>query len=199
MNQTAGIALGLCGLLAGGCFFPNFAGLGDDPFPIPTVLATYTAGSAELRVTQGAGAEQVVLDEIGRGSTLNSLEGAGVTWRNEAGWSVQVIAYNFDSLLAPVASGRPTASGSSEGESYSGDLKVQRIAGNEFWIARASGQSGNRCIVDIAEASASLIRGSATCRGLRWEDGTAPEMFIDPVYIEDQQPFDVEVTFEATP
>lgn len=185
--------MGLCAVLAGACVFPNLAGLGEGPFPMPTVLATYTTGSADLSVTQGGQTEQLVLNEVGRGSTLNSMAGAGVTWRNDSGWSVQVTSYSFGALIAPSASGSP------ENDSYSGDLKVQRISGNEFWVARGTGISGNRCIVDIAESSASVIRGSATCRGLRWEDGTAPEMFIDPVYIEGQERFDAEITFEARP
>jgi hypothetical protein len=121
------------------------------------------------------------------------MSGAAVTWRNDAGWLLQVTVYEFGSVFAP----RPT--GGTDDDSYYGDVTVQRIAVNEFWIARGTGPFGNRCIVDIVDASETLVQGSATCRDLRWQDGTAPDVFGEPVYIEGEEPFDAEITFEARP
>ncbi len=197
MKRFTRVALVLLGLLAGGCFFPNFGAFGDEEFPIPTVLATYTTGSARLQISygndQGGSSEEVVLDRVGQGSTLNSLIGTTVSWRNGDGWLLQLTAYEFGSMFAP------TASGSSDDNSYSGDVTVQRVTGNEFWAARGVGPFGNRCIVDVAESSATVVRGTATCRGLRWQDGTVPDPFGDPIYIEGQEAFDAEITFEAMP
>ncbi|MEX2548436.1 MAG: hypothetical protein WD830_11730 [Chloroflexota bacterium] len=197
MNRLGGVALVLIGLLAGGCFFPNFGAFGDEEFPLPTVLATYTTGSARLHVSQsseqGGSGEVVILDRVGQGSALNSLTGATVSWRNDDGWLLQLTVYEFGLPFLPVPTGAP------EDESYSADVTVQRIIANEFWTARGVGPSGNRCIVDVAESSETVVRGSATCRGLRWQDGTVPDPFGDPIYIEGQEPFEAEITFEATP
>jgi hypothetical protein len=193
MNRTAGIALGLCALLAGGCFFPNLGGLGAIDEPFPTVLATYTSGTAHLRLVQGGVTQDLTLERVGAGSTLSSLMGATVTWRNDDGWVLQVTAYDIGGLLAPKASGKPDT------DSYSGDISIQRVNGHEYWRADGYGMSGNRCIVDVVEVDGTEISGSATCRGLRWADGLVAPGIGDPLLIEDQEPFDVEVTFEATP
>jgi hypothetical protein len=193
------IALGaLAGaMVLGGCVFPNFAGLGldDDDFDglQPSVLAVYSTGSATLNITQAGQARSITLERIGRGSQLTTLIGSSVTWRNDEGWSLTLNAYDFGSVL------RPESTSTTDAESYSADLSIQLIEDHEFWRAEGYGISGNRCIVDVAEASETEITGTATCRGLRWRDGIAAGFGVETGLIEEQEPFDAEITFEARP
>jgi hypothetical protein len=182
-----------------GCFLP-FGSLDDDQFPLPSVLATYAHGSATIEITQGSVTQTIELTRIGPGSTLNTFQGAGVWWRNDDGWGLLVTTYDTSFMFGQ----GPTASGSaSPGPSAAplpGDLTIQLVADHEYWTASSFGMSGNRCIVDLAEASATRVSGSATCRGLRWAYGSAPVQFdVTAVYVDGEQPFDAEVTFEATP
>ena len=185
-------------LIAGGCFLPNFGSFADfsDEGLFPSVLATYTQGSATLQITRGASTESVVLDRIGRGSQTASLVGTTVTWRNDQGWILAVNAYDFESGFNGFG---PRPSGAVEDESHSGDVSIQLIADHEFWRADSYGSSGNRCIVDIEEADEAEVRGAATCRGLRWTDGTVVQLNPEAVLIEGQDPFDAEISFEARP
>lgn len=170
-----------------GCLLPNFGAFGSDDEPFPTVLATYATGSATLQMKRGDVAETVTFNRIGPGSQLGSFVGANVTWRNEDGWVLQVTA--FDTMF-----GSPEAAGP-----YSGDVVLQLIADHELWRADSYATTGPRCIIDLDHVSETGVRGTATCKGLRWVDGTAGPLFPEPVYIEGQEPFDAEVTFEATP
>jgi len=191
------LLLTITAVVVAGCFFPSlgsFADLGD-PDPFPSVLATYTRGSATLAITRAGTTETIALNEVGRGSQATSIVGTSVSWRNEDGWILQLTAYDYGDVFAPRATGEPE----SENESYSGDVSIQLIADHEFWRADSYGPAGNRCIVDIEEADETEVRGSATCRGLRWTDGTVVALNPEPVLIDGQDPFDAEITFEATP
>jgi hypothetical protein len=181
-----------------GCFLPNFGSFADfdEEGLFSSVLATYTTGTATLQITRGATAETIVLDRLGRGSQTASLMGSSVTWRNDQGWILAVNAYDYGGGLGPFA---PRPSEAAQDDSYSGDVSIELIADHEFWRADSYGPSGNRCIVDIEEADESAVRGSATCRGLRWTDGTAVPLNPEALLIEGQDPFDAEITFEATP
>ena len=190
------VLLTAAAFLVAGCFFPSLGSLADlgDPGPFPSILATYTRGSATFAITRSGTTETIALTEVGRGSQATSIVGTTVSWRNEDGWILQLTAYDVGSDFGP----RPSAA-SSEDESYSGDVSLQLIADHEFWRADSYGAAGNRCIVDIEEADETEVRGSATCRGLRWTDGTVVPLNPEPVLIEGQEPFDAEITFEATP
>jgi len=181
------VTLALCGLLAGGCNVPNFGAFGNEEIPVPTVLATYATGSATLEMNRGDVVETVTFDRVGLGSQLASLMGATVTWRNDSGWVLQVTA--FDAMFGSSSAVGP----------YSGDVVLQLITDHELWRADSYGTAGPRCIVDLDDVSETSVRGTATCKGLRWVDGTAVPGFNNPVYIEGQEPFDAEITFEATP
>lgn len=189
------LLLSCMAIVVAGCFFPSLGSLADlgDPGPFPSVLATYSHGSASLAITRGGTIETIALDRVGRGSQATSVIGTNVTWRNDQGWILQVNAYDSGSLFGPRASGEV------DDDSYYGDVSIQLIAEHEFWRAASYGASGNRCIVDIEEADESEVRGGATCRGLRWTDGTVVPLNPEPVLIEGQDPFDAEITFEATP
>lgn len=181
------------GALAAGCYFPM--GLLDDEgdFPMPTVLAVYSQGTAELTMNQ-AGAQSVVsFERVGPGSTLDSIAGASVTWRSDDGWVLRLTAYDASFPY-------PAPSGLAEPESYFSDVTLERIVGNELWRATSFGPAGNRCIVD-ASITGEALSGSATCRGLRWVDGFAApyDPTAEGVAIEGQESFDAELTFEAQP
>jgi len=163
------------------------------------VIATYATGSAQLVLTQAGQTETIQLTRVGRGSTLDNFSGAAVGWRSDDGWVLQVMAYEFGAVPPNLRSPAPTSSATEVSGSYSGDITIQLIADHEFWTATSWSDSGNRCIVDIEDATATLIKGSATCRGLKWADGAAPANLINPVYIEGEEPFDAEITFEARP
>ena len=193
----------LASVLVAGCYFPfgGFGGFDDDQIPFPTVLAEYSTGSAQIVLTHDGESQTVTLDQMGRGSSLDNLSGAAVSWKSGDGWILQVTAYDVGAVFAPFPSPRASSSPAPNSDmgAYSGEVTIQRISGAEFWTASSYSASGNRCIVDIVDVSASVVEGSATCRGLRWSDGTAPNNFMTPVFIEDQEPFDAEITFEARP
>jgi hypothetical protein len=200
MKRVAAVAITSL-LVAGGCFFPSFGGFSDfgnidDPGPFPTVLATYAHGTASMEVTQGGVTQTIALNEVGRGSSLNSFIGSSVSWRNEDGWSLTVTSYEVGNPFAPEPSNDAEQS---HDEQYSAEISVGLIDGHEYWRADGYGVAGNRCIVDVTELDKTDVSGSATCRGLRWADGTVSPVSIEPVLIEGQEPFDAEITFEATP
>jgi hypothetical protein len=193
------IAIVLTGCLGSFGDFGDF-GFDEDDFPMPTVLAVYSQGSATVEVKQGDTTQTIGLTRVAAGSQLMSIAGGNVTWRNDDGWGLQITTIDMSMDFGP----RPSPSaGTSPGPTtapYLAELAVIRIADHDFWRASGNGaQSGNRCIVDLTEASASRVAGTATCRGLRWYDGTTSPMLFDQIYIEGQDPFDAEITFEATP
>ena len=202
MNRSR-LVVGLTAVLLSGCMLPSFSAFPPGIDPIPTKLATYSAGSASIELTQSGTTETITLVSVGPGSTLNSLSGATVSWRNEDGWILLVTAYDLAAFSAfgRRPSAQPTRESGSgpENQSYFGEVTVERIDGHEFWQANGSGATGNRCIVDVTDVGPELISGKATCRGLRWSDGAVPLGIGDPVFIEGQDPFDAEITFEARP
>jgi hypothetical protein len=175
-----------------------FGGLdGDGNAPLPTILATYATGSAHMTITQGGVSTEVELGVVGPGSNLDGMIGASANWRNADGWVLQTTAYEFGFLPEPFASAGPDTADNSE--SYSGDVVLQRVVDQQVWRADTYATSGPRCIVDIEEASQSELTGGATCRGMRWVDGFAGPSILSPVFIDGQEPFDAEITFEARP
>ena len=83
-------------LLVCGCFLPSLGSLADlgENAPFPSVLGTYSQGSATLEVTRGGVAETIVLDRVGRGSQLTTIVGSNVTWRNDQGWILLINVYD---------------------------------------------------------------------------------------------------------
>ena len=192
MRRAAVVWLLAAVVVAGGCVFPDFGAFGgfsDDEIPMPSVLAVFADGSASLEITQAGASQTVSLDSVGRGSQIDSLTGSTINWRNGDGWVLVVTAYDFGGGIF----------GARESAEFPGDVTIERIQGGEFWRADSYGPSGNRCIVDVAEASETVVRGTATCRALTWTDGVIPPFNLNPVLIEGQEPFDAEITFEARP
>ncbi len=193
-------ALLFAGATATGCMYLSGLGLwpyepwpdGEYPIPSPTVLATYGQGTATIVLEPRGQSETVTLDQVGPGSELSNDIGANVTWRNADGWVLQLFAYNYDGYGPyPPASGRDAY--------YTGDVTLQLIADHEVWRVDPYGPSGTRCLVTVDGASSDRISGSASCYDLRWSDGTAGMPFGEPAYVENEPPFDAEITFEARP
>jgi hypothetical protein len=180
--------------------FGDFGNFDDDAFPVPTVLAVYTQGTATLEIKQGDTTQTINLTRVAAGSQLSTFSGGIVTWRSDDGWGLQVTTIDMSMPFGNPATPSAGASPGPTAAPYLMELAVMLIADHEFWRASGNyGDSGNRCIVDLAEFSEVRVSGTATCRGLKWYDGTSAPMPIDQPYIEGQEPFDAEITFEATP
>jgi hypothetical protein len=163
-------------LAVAGC---ELLGLGGavplEEFPDPSPLATYTSGVATITLGDGT---KVQLAELHGKAELSRTIGATVSWENDDGWYLQF-------------------GGNSDEFGPSGAfLTIDRIQGGEHWSTR----DPRRCIVDIAKLDATGVKGSATCKGLAWQDAVSPYLFpAASGGIPGQKPFDASITFEARP
>ena len=166
------------GLIAGGCeFLYGYDPTDDDAFAPPKSITTYGEGEATITI---ADEPAILLGTLTSGVLLDSWYGGEATWSNANGWYVRILGAGVD--------GGMFGSGAT--------LMLDRIVDNGHWTVF----DPSRCIVTIEAADAKGLRGSATCKGLRWSDalGTGTGL-IDPVYIDGVDPFDAEITFEARP
>jgi hypothetical protein len=141
--------------------------------PFPTAEASFTTGQATIAITGG---ETVVLDEL-TGAAGITLDGVHVVWENQDGWYMSFTAYGSE-------------------EAFPGDsfLSLDRIMDREHWVVA----DPSRCITTTTQSGASGVRGTATCRGVRWADyfsAYAGPGFAPP--LPSVAPFDAEITFEA--
>lgn len=148
----------------------------NQPFPsfaFPTAEATFTTGRATIELD----GETIVLDELAGEAGVNFDLGTHVVWENDEGWYMTFTAY-------PGESGFP-------GGAY---LSIDRIADSEHWVL----SDPSRCVTTTDQSDASGVKGSATCRGLRWaEYFSAYSGSGFPQPIPSEPPFDAEITFEA--
>lgn len=143
------------------------------PFPLPSAQATFTSGRATIELD----GETIVLDELTGDSSIDPDFGVHVAWENEDGWYLTFSAYPAE---------EPFASG--------GYLSIDRIADHEHWVLADPA----RCVTTTDQSDAGGVKGTATCRGLRWADFfTAYSGDGFPQPIPSQPPFDAEITFEA--
>jgi hypothetical protein len=147
----------------------------EEPFPFPTAEATFSTGTATIELE----GETVVLDEVFEDSGLGEF-GFTVTWENDDGWYLQLSGF-ADELELP------------GGGAY---LSLHRLQGSEHFVIVDPG----RCVTTMDGAGEDGVTGSATCRGLQWTDFFAsyPAIGGFPKPIEGQEPFDAEITFEAS-
>jgi hypothetical protein len=144
-------------------------------FAEPSPLATYTSGSATITLGDGT---KIKLAKLHGEAALYKTEGATVSWENDDGWYLHLSA-NSD---VPGLSG-----------AY---LTIDRIHDGEHWATRDPG----RCIVDVTKLDATGLKGSATCKGLAWQDALSGYPFAAPSnIIPGQKPFDATIAFEARP
>lgn len=179
------VALGLAVALVGsGCQYL----LGYDPYALPqdwaeefadpSPIATFESGSATIVIDGGA---TITLPQLTIPGAIYESYGGRVTFTNDDGWYLQVM----DLSSGPFAGMNPSA--------Y---ISVDRIVDGSHW----STVDTSRCIVDLETADETGILGSATCKGLRWSDLLAMDYYgFEPTYIEGEDPFDAEITFEAVP
>ena len=179
------VLLSGCGLLLPGLY--GFSPTEPDPYyPIPSTPpfaedVNYTSGSASLDVTEGGTKGTFELGELVDGSQTYGMTNA--TWRGTEGWSLTVNAFSL---------GDATFAGNK-------NVSIQRVNGNDVWLASTE-FNPTACTVVIDEMSDKRLKGNATCRNLRWADGLGQNdmSFYPPKYIEGQDPFSVDITFEAT-
>jgi hypothetical protein len=145
----------------------------------PRRWATYESGTATLELEDGTVVE---LDGISTGPHLFTQVGGTVNWFNDEGWGLRVTLY---------PEGLPGE------ELVDAFTALDRIHGAAHWTTMEDGA----CSVDIEVADETALRGSARCIELEWIDtlrGGAP--FVGPPEpVAGEEPFDVEITFEAEP
>jgi hypothetical protein len=157
-----------------GSFDPGDFGSFDpnDPiFSLPPPIARFKTGSATLTVGDTA-------------TTLDQLTGAAAIYEDlgsEVGWT------DGNGLYVRFYS----EPGSTTGQGF---VNLDRITDGKHWsIFDPSG-----CKVTLAKNDATGISGTASCTGLRWIDlmGAGP---ASPGYVDGENPFDAEITFQAAP
>jgi len=146
----------------------------NEPFPFPTAEATFSTGEATITID----GERIVLDELAGDAVITTDLGAHVTWENEDGWYMSFTAYPGEPPFPDLGS----------------FLSVDRITEHEHWVLI----DPTRCVTTTEQVDADGIKGTATCRGLRWADYfTAYSGTGFPQPLPSQEPFDAEIAFEA--
>jgi hypothetical protein len=163
-------------VIAGGCQYLLGIDPNDPGFTEPAPVEAYHGGRATVTV----GSEPaIVLDELTMPGTFDAAWGAEASFRNADGWYVRV-------------SGATTGGGILGEIAY---LQIDRIVDSQHWTT----WDPSRCIVTIEAVDEKVLRGKASCKGLRWSDALGlGGVSIEPTYIDGQDPFDAEITFEAT-
>lgn len=172
------VALVAMAVAASGCQYLFGFPAGPD-FSLPVPSATYGQGRATITIAGGG--PDIVLDELSRPGTYEPSLGGDVAFRNADGWHLQVLGGSAGGALGAFGSGY---------------VQLDRIADGRHWTIF----DPTRCILTIATADETAMRGSATCKGLRWSDAIGGGFTATgPAYIPDEPAFDAEITFEATP
>jgi hypothetical protein len=165
----------MAAVAVGGCALLWGQGAEPGAFAEPSPLATYTSGAATITLGDGT---KVQLAELHGQAALYKTIGATVSWENDDGWYLQLGA----SSAVPGLPG--------------GYLTIDRIQGGEHWSTR----DPSRCIVDVTKLDATGIKGTATCKGLAWQDALSGYPFpAASSTIPGQKPFDATIAFEAKP
>ena len=181
---AAGLGGGVGGIGGVGVTSPDDGGGITGPFesfgpggpPGPSPLATYSKGQATLALSDGS---TITLDRISPGPHLFSEFGSNVRWSNADGWYLTV-------------AGAGAADGAF-GEAY---LQLDRIQDHVHWTS----DDPTRCHVVVQVANASGLRGTAACSGMRWIDALGGSGFVGPPSpVPGEEPFDAQISFEATP
>lgn len=167
-------------LVTAGCqYLYGFPMDPDSTFRPPT--PAYVEGLATVTIGSEAA---IVLDTLTRPGTFDTMLGGEVSFRGPDGWSLQVLG-------AMGAGGAGGAGGFFTPQTAW--IQLDRIVDGQHWTVL----DPSRCIV-TAQADPFALRGTATCRGLRWSDALGGGYALGPTYIPDQPAFDAEITFEAS-
>lgn len=145
--------------------------------PSSSPIARYATGSATIAIKDG---ETIKLDQVAKGSGVESLMGSDVRWTGSSGWHLRLMG----------------AGGTEEFSPPDGFISFDRITDGQHWT---SSLDGDRCIVDVVSADKKSLRGSATCKGVEWFDALDVGFVQGPPKPLDEPKFDAEITFEAVP
>jgi hypothetical protein len=178
-KRALGVVVALASaVLVAGCQYLLDPSLTDpDAFDAPKAIATYASGTASLTI----GADPTIdLDELSAAALYEDWWGGEATWSSGDGWYLRVFG--------------ATSGGGVFGSSAS--VTLDRVVDGRHWTT----YDGSRCIVTIDAADAKALRGSATCKGMRWSDAISGlGAGLEPRYIEGEDAFDAEIRFEALP
>ncbi len=169
---VAAIWLSGCSLLYPGSWAPVDEGT-------PQEVGRYTSGSATMTLSGGMD-EEVSLELVAGSNTMTQL-GTQLQWRTQ-GWVLALSGYTEEP---------ETTFGSL------GSLQIDRLSVATHWQAN---DWERRCDVDFDQLDESAVSGTASCQGLVWMDAVMGPMDFDtsaPDGIEDAEPIDVEIVFEA--
>lgn len=172
------LALGAAATLAG-CQYLYGSAL-DEDVDTPKQLATYVDGSASVTIGD---ADPIELGELNNGALYEDFWGGEATWSNGDGWYVRI-------------SGASGNTGMFAGLTA---LSLDRVAEGRHWTTFDS----SRCVVTIEQADERGLKGTASCKGLRWSDALGAfgglGVGLEPTYIDGEDPFDAEIRFDALP
>jgi hypothetical protein len=166
-------------VLPGGSFDPGAFGSFDPGAfgSIPPPDATYKTGSATVKID---GTSSTYGTLAGPASLMADF-GANAIWTDGKGHYVQVVG---------AKTGNPLV------DSGAAFVQVEQIVDDHHWT---SGDASG-CTVDVTSADKTRFSGTASCKGLRWSDAIAPfDASGNPAFVAGEAPFDLEVTFQATP
>ena len=151
-------------------FDPDF----DPGFSPPPPLATYTTGSATVKI----GKTTSVLDRLSGPGVAYQDFGTEVAWTDGKGLFIRYF-------------------GSSEPgvQSLDGFVSLDKIAGGQHWASA----NPLTCTVKITQEDAKALVGTATCKAVRWADTMARTTGAEPPYVVGEAPFDAAITFRAAP
>jgi hypothetical protein len=185
---SIGVLAAVTAVSAGGCELLGFGGtFGPGADGIPSPIATYENGHATVTVS---GADPIELATLELGAELYTFVGARLTWSSPNGWYLTVEGAGAG--LNPRATPLPPLLVT---DAY---LVLDRIVDNHHWTTQAM----DRCKTTIKQADKSGLRGTSSCHGLQWLDYFEAQRGFDPGEtpspVAGQQPFDVEITFEAS-
>ena len=164
-------------LAAGGCeYLYGYGAGGPDGFELPTPVATYHHGVATVRLADGP---EIELRTVEDAALYDDFVGGEATWSDGSGWYLRATGMTEGGVFGSFA--------------Y---LTLDRIVGAEHWTT----SDPTRCVLTIETADATALRGTASCRGLRWADAISSYgMALQPRYVPGEAPFDAEIRFEALP
>ena len=145
----------------------------DPGDPYGPAEANYTRGKASLTI----GKDVITLDRLASTGTYFKEFGADVIWTGEDGWYVQL-------------GGAKATAGPIDIPAY---LAFDRVHDGQHWVS----WDPDGCKITIDQADRGGVRGSATCKNMRWVDAIATSLAEEPTPIPGQAPFSVTLTFRA--
>jgi hypothetical protein len=158
-----------------GSFDPGDFGSFDPGNPmLRPPAATYTMGSASVAM----GGTPIALDHLSVPAFLREDIGSNAVWTDGKGNYLQVF-------------------GEKAGVTSAGAfVSIDRIADGKHLTAT----DVDHCKVTVVMANKTGFSGSASCKGMRWNDAMTPfDRVGNPVFLENPPAFDAEITFEAKP